>query len=400
MHLVIFTHPSFLGSQSMPKYARMLATGLQANRHTVEIWTAQKKFYNLPFPFKKWLGYLDQFIVFPIQIKKRLKGLPKDTLFVFSDHSLGPWIPAIAHRPHVIHCHDFLAQRSERKELSENNLRYSGKIYQRWIRSGYKKGLNFISISRNTQNDLHRFLNFTPRISEVVYNGLNQNFRPGNCQKAREVLSRKWGIDLNQGIILHVGGNQFYKNRIGVIKIYDAWRKFTGNNLPLLMVGPEPNKSLRTITNLIESWKDIHFRSNITDEELRITYRAASVLIFPSLEEGFGWPVAEAMASGCPVITTRKAPMTEVGKDHCFYISRMPAENQSQEKWACESANVLEKVLTLAETQRKKLVAAGLENVKRFNTEKSIKEIEAIYKRILKNFYYENFTSDSINGSY
>lgn len=383
----------------MPKYAKMLAEGLKARGHTVEIWTAKEFFRQFNIPFRKYLGYLDQFVVFPFQVKRRLNRLPGDTIFVFSDHGLGPWVPLVANRPHVIHCHDFLAQRSEKKELEENKLHILGRIYQRWIRNGYKKGENFISISNSTQQDLHRFLNFSPKVSEVVYNGFNQKFKPGNDKKAREVLTRKWNIDLTNGFILHVGGNQFYKNRKGVVQIYEIWRKNTKNNLPLLMIGPEPNKELIETKNFAHCCANIHLRSNIPDEQLRITYRAATVLLFPSLEEGFGWPIAEAMASGCPVITTSKPPMTEIGKENCFYISRMPIEIQSQKKWAAEGAGVLDKVLNLSESEREKIINSGIENAKRFSTKRSIDHIEAIYKRVLKNSVYENITGNSLHES-
>jgi hypothetical protein len=72
--------------------------------------------------------------------------------------------------------------------------------------------------------DLHKFLNKEPEISEVVYNGLNNDFTPLPETKARQFLSKIINHNLNKGYILHVGGNQWYKNRSGVIKIYDAWR--------------------------------------------------------------------------------------------------------------------------------------------------------------------------------
>jgi len=66
MHIVIFTHPPFLGSQSMPRFANMLCRGMQKRGHEVEIWTAKTKFYDwqVPVGLKKWMGYIDQYIVF------------------------------------------------------------------------------------------------------------------------------------------------------------------------------------------------------------------------------------------------------------------------------------------------------------------------------------------------
>lgn len=380
----------------MPRYARMLVNGMQERNHSVEIWTAGKLFYRLPIPRKKWLAYIDQFIVFPLKLKKRLRKCSNDTLFVFTDHALGPWVPNVAHRPHIIHCHDFLAQRSEQEELEENTLRFSGKLYQRWIRNGYKKGQNFISISHQTREDLHRFLQPAPRISEVVYNGLNQDFRPGDANLARQNLEKKYKVNLGEGFVLHVGGNQFYKNRMGVIRIYNAWRKMNGKTLPLIMIGARPSEDLISLKKESDFSSEIHFLTEVSDEDIKLAYQAASVLLFPSLEEGFGWPIAEAMASGCLVITTKKAPMTEVGKNSCFYIPRMPGIPEKQEAWAKKSAAVLNQVINLSRKKRNEMIESSLENAKRFNTQKSIEKIEAVYKKILKVTSNENFTCNSL----
>src|SRR5690348_5527580 len=97
MHLVLFSHPSFLHSQSMPRFTNMLQKGMQERGHTVEIWAPQPHFYQLKVPtsLKKWLGYIDQYILFPKQVKRRLKECPAETLFVFADQALGPWIPLV-----------------------------------------------------------------------------------------------------------------------------------------------------------------------------------------------------------------------------------------------------------------------------------------------------------------
>ena len=63
-----------------------------------------------------------------------------------------------------------------------------------------------------------------PTISKVIYNGLNKKFEAINEIIAREIINHVTGVNLSSGYILHVGGNQWYKNRVGVVKIYDAWR--------------------------------------------------------------------------------------------------------------------------------------------------------------------------------
>ncbi|NDP22501.1 MAG: glycosyltransferase family 4 protein [Paludibacter sp.] len=386
MHIIIFTHPTFINSQSMPRYAHMLEAGMKKRGNTVELWSASPLFFKLPFPavMKKWLGYIDQFVVFPLQLKRKLKKCDENNLFVFSDHALGPWVPLVADRKHVIHCHDFLAQQSALGEIKENKVSFSGRMYQMYIRWGYRKGKNFISISKKTQADLHHLLGSIPAFSEVVYNGLNQQFSASDPEAVRQTLQKEFCMDVSNGYILHVGGNQFYKNRKGVLKIYTAWRNINKIGLPLLMIGEEPTEELKQlkINSLFDT--DIYFHTTVNDAILQLAYQGATLLLFPSLAEGFGWPIAEAMASGCPVITTNEAPMTEVGGNAAYYISKRPTDNIVLEKWATDSAIVVNKLVELSKNERQKLIDLSIENAKRFDTKKALDQMEEIYKTVLE----------------
>ena len=386
MNLVIFTHPKFVKSQSMPRFAKMLTEGMTALGHDVEVWSPEAFFFRLPFPqsLKKWLGYLDQYILFPIQVKKKIKNRDIDTLYVFADQALGPWIPLVADKPHVVHCHDFLAQRSALGEISENLTEWTGRIYQNFIRRGFKKADNFISVSKNTRKDLHRFLDKTPKLSKVVYNGLNGAFKLAEMSSSRKALSEKINVPLQMGYILHVGGNQWYKNRVGVIEIYEKWRLNNEPEIPLLLIGAAPNSILRERYERAVYKKDIYFLYEIDDEYVKYAYSGASLFLFPSLAEGFGWPIAEAMASAVPVITTGEAPMTEVAEDSGVYIPVKPHNEEDIDKWAEKSAEIVKQVFTFSASDRNQLVKRGLENIKRFDSEKSLKEIEKIYLEILE----------------
>ncbi|MCP9199577.1 glycosyltransferase family 4 protein [Gramella sp. GC03-9] len=385
MHIVIFVHPGFQKSQSMPRYANLLIEGMRNRKHEVEVWTAKSYFYKLPSPafIKKWLGYLDQFVIFPIQVKLKLLRKDFNTLFVFTDQALGPWMPLVSKRPFVVHCHDFLAQRSALDQIHENRVKLSGKIYQRLIRKGYRKAKYFISISMKTRDDLHLFLgNKNPEISRVVYNGLNQDFKPGNTEIVRQNLSKRFNLDLNQGFILHVGGNQFYKNRKGVLKIYDTWSDYSARELPLLMIGSEPDMELLALREKSSYRSSIHFLTNVSDENLRLAYQGASVFLYPSIAEGFGWPIAEAMASGCPVITTGEPPMNEVGGEFGIYIPKMPQNEEDMESWVRYSANVLNEFIELEPVEKNKLKRSGIQHARRFDRELALEKIEQVYKEV------------------
>ena len=387
MKLVFFTHPSFLTSQSMPRFAKMLSEGMKEKGHDVETLSPKPLFYNIPFKssLKKWLGYIDQYLIFPFQVKQRLKAYPADTLYIFVDQALGPWIPLLADKNHVVHCHDFLAQRSALGEIPENSTKWFGRKYQEYIRNGYKAGRNFISVSKNTQTELHRFLGFTPNLSKVVYNGLDKSFSPKDKHTVRASLKLVCGINLSNGYILHVGGNQWYKNRIGVIKIYEAYRSVYKNSIPLLLIGAKPSNQLNAAIEKSAFKSDIHVLTGQSDEFVKSAYAGASLFVFPSLAEGFGWPISEAMASGCPVITTNEAPMTEVAGNAAFLIPVMPKDNDQVNKWAIEAADVVNKALTLDDEEYKLVLSNGYQNVSKFDKNVSLQAIENIYMEIISN---------------
>lgn len=388
MKLVFLTHPPFLKMASMMRYAAWLADGMRQRGHEVHTWAPEPYFYKLPVParFRKWMGYIDQYLVFPRQLSRRIARQPNDTLYVFADHALGPWVPSVVPQPNVVHCHDFLAQDSALGLIPQNPVSATGRIYQRYIRQGFRQADAFIAISQKTRDDLLIVIGSNGNC-EVVYNGVNPRFRPSTDVAADRVsLGQTLGIDLSRGYVLHVGVNTWYKNRRGVLVAYDAWRRSTGAQaaaLPLLMVGPQPpaplpncaSRCLRRATFILTA---------VSDEVLVSLYGAATVFLFPSIAEGFGWPIAEAMASGCPVITTGIPPMTEVAGDAGFFILPDAGEQATVDSpWAAQAAAKLAEVIGLSDAEREAVAARGLEQVKHFDSTQALDRIEKIYERLL-----------------
>jgi glycosyltransferase involved in cell wall biosynthesis len=399
MNIVFFSHPAFLGSESMPRFSRMLMDGMRKRGWNVALLQPEAILSRIPAPplIRKWLGYFDQYIIFPMLVKKKVKRCATDTLFVFTDHALGPWVPLASHRPHVIHCHDFLAQKSAKGLIKEHPTALLGRCYQWYIRRGYTKGLHFISVSKKTQEDLHTFLSREPHHSAVVYNGMNRPLRPHDPAVARVVLGKYTGLDLSDGYVLHVGGNQWYKNRAGVIDIYDAWRSSSEVSLPLMMVGKPPDKELRRRYEASPFRADIHMVTDLPDELIPLIYSGAALLLFPSLAEGFGWPVAEAMACGCPVVTTDTRPMTEVAGGTAFLIRTTKGSIGFTPTSINDGAQLIRTVLELRPHEREKVVAAGLANAKRFDTDHSLDQINKVYKSVLSSYTSKIEIKDEID---
>ena len=149
MKIIFLNHHEDFQSFSMVRYATFLSEGMRRRGHNTEIW-APKPFLtdnNLPESLKKWLRYLDSFVLFPIRFKIQGRKLPKNTLYVLIDQALGMWMPFLRNKKHVVHCHDFIALKSALGQIKENPTSGSGKIYQSLILKGFSRADNFICIS-------------------------------------------------------------------------------------------------------------------------------------------------------------------------------------------------------------------------------------------------------------
>jgi glycosyltransferase involved in cell wall biosynthesis len=386
MRLVLLVHPPSFHTESLPRFAEMIMRGMMERGHKVETWTSQRILGRLPLRsafIRKWLGYVDQFLIYPKKLRRLVNQQPGDTLFVLTDQALGIWVPCLGRRPCVIHCHDFLALKAALGGFPENPTGWTGRQYQGLIQKGFSHGKAFISVSEKTREDLHRFLPRVPKISEVVHNPLNHPFRLMNLAE-RISLLKKTGVEISeQGFIVHVGGNQWYKNRMGVLEIYRDYATSCPKPSALWMIGDPPTDQLLNLAASIPGPKKVHFFTGLTNEQVNAAYSHARALLFPSLGEGFGWPIVEAMAAGCPVITTDIAPMTEVAGGAARLIPRMPANSAGREAWVKSAAATLNEVAGLDGSRRAEFLHQGISNAARFDTETALASYERIYSRAM-----------------
>lgn len=373
-----------MSSQSMPRFARMLQEAYLALGHRVQVWSPQARVYNwVPRGrLTKWAGYIDQYLVFPLWVRKQLKQQPADTLYVLCDQALGPWVPLVKDRPHVVHVHDLLALRSALGDVPENPTSRTGRIYQRYIRHGFQQARHFISISKKTRDDLHYFGQVKPVTSEVVYNGLNYPFAPMPPHDAVQVLNRAGLPASAAGMLLHVSGGQWYKNLSGVIRLYAQYAKAEPNPLPLWCISPRPSPAVQQIVDDLPAQAKVLFFQGLDSQALVAAYSIARVFMVPSLAEGFGWPIIEAQACGCPVITTNSAPMNEIGGPATHYLPLLHKEDDVH-AWAAAGAGTLKNLLDLPAARRQQLVAQGHNHAAQFNADGAITSYLHIYQQVL-----------------
>jgi len=384
MNIVLFTHPNFLNSQSMPRFARMLEEAYLLRGHEVKVWSPQPVVYRLvpTGRLSKWAGYVDQYILFPLWVRMQLNKQSANTLYVFCDQALGPWVPLVKNKPHIVHVHDLLALRSALGDVPENPTSWSGRIYQRYIRQGFKQARHFISISNKTRDDLHHFGQALAPSSHVVYNGFNYPYSPMAKVDAMRVLNDANLPAHSNGMLLHLGGSQWYKNLAGVIRIYIEYVKAEKSPLPLWCISPNPNPQVQALLKQVPSNGKVLFFQGIDNDALQAAYSLARAFVFPSLAEGFGWPIIEAQACGCPVLTSDAAPMNEIGGDVCSYIPVLKRTDDAQ-RWARNASRTLIALLSINEAERAKLIARGLKHVQQFNVERAIDNYLECYQKAM-----------------
>jgi glycosyltransferase involved in cell wall biosynthesis len=391
MNIILFSHPAFMNSQSMPRFAKLLEQAYLSRGHNVQIWAPQPYFYKLipQGKLSKWARYIDQYLLFPFWVRAQLKHQHPNSLYVFCDQALGPWIPLVKDKPHVVHVHDLLALRSALGYIPENPTSWTGYLYQRYIRYGFKQAKHFISVSNKTRDDLLLFGQVNPITSEVVYNGLNYPYTPMLESDAIPLLIKANLITAPNGFLLHLGGSQWYKNLAGVMQIYTEYAKITKNALPLYCVSPKPNAAIEKLISIMPENAKVIFIQGIDSPTLNAAYSMAAAFIFPSLAEGFGWPIAEAQACGCPVLTTDAAPMNEVGSNVVTYIPLLKVKDDPI-IWASQAAEKLLTLINAPISERETMKKAGIENVAKFNASIAIEAYLAIYQQVNAKSQYQN----------
>ncbi|MEK7598582.1 MAG: glycosyltransferase family 1 protein [Patescibacteria group bacterium] len=219
-----------------------------------------------------------------------------------------------------------------------------------------------IAVSESTKKDI---LKFYPEISEskikVIYHGFDSALfsQERNIEKEEEIKKR---LKINAEYILYSGAIQPRKNLEILIEAFEIFKQKTDSPVKLVLAGGRA----WLWENIIKKAKNSQLRADIIMpgklqfDDLGHLMRGAEVFVFPSLYEGFGIPVLEALASRTPVIAADNSSLREVGGDAIVYFK----ENDPDEL-AMKIGNIL-----ADENLRKNLVGKGLEQIKKFSWEK------------------------------
>ena len=304
--------------RSMARYAELLYEELRKRGHTVRLTRPgpiATRFVGAGNPLFRWLAYLDKFVFFPPLL--RLRARHADVVHV-CDHSNSCYLRWTGKTPNVITAHDVLAIRSALGHFPQNPTRPSGVLLQRWILRGLASARRIICVSEKTRRDLEALLSPRPRM-EVVGNAVDRTFTPASAEEVATIRA-SLGLAPQEQYLLHVGNDNWYKNRSGVLRIMSELRKHPQfRNTRLVMAGRALPPDLREAAQALDG-AVVEFVA-LSDEQLRAVYTGALALLFPSLEEGFGWPILEAQACACPVITSNRSPMMDIAGNAAIFIN-------------------------------------------------------------------------------
>jgi glycosyltransferase involved in cell wall biosynthesis len=355
--------------QSMQRFSEMtsrelLELGIAAELTRPEAHFARLVPAQLVF-LRKWAGYIDKFIVFPRRLRK-LRGVE---LIHICDHSNAVYAKDFPNVPVVVTCHDLLAVRGALGEETDCPASWTGKILQRWILAALRRVSAVVCVSRATEADALRLLGTSenvPRIT-VIENGLNYKYRPLPKEKVKARLEKLSPLKLDRPFVLHVGSDLRRKNREGVLGIFARTKGHW--NAQLVFAGDRLSNDLWTQTRALGIADRIVEIVSADSELLEALYNQAHALLFPSRFEGFGWPIAEAQACGCPVLCRDAAPMSDV------------AGGAALLRDIADEDGFAEDLLRLRDpATREKYRELGLQNATRFSAKRMAEQYLALYR--------------------
>jgi glycosyltransferase involved in cell wall biosynthesis len=247
-------------------------------------------------------------------------------------------------------------------------------IYGRFVAKELaRKQDQIIAVSGNTAEDIKTFFKIPPNRVTVIHNGLDHaRFHPGT--EDRRAAARRFG--LREPFFLYVARLEHPgKNHVRLIEAFDSFKSRTGSKYHLVFAGSDWHGAEVIHQRVKDSpfCEEIRTLGFVKDEELPPLYQSAHAMVYPSLYEGFGLPPLEAMACGCPAISSDRGSLGEVIGDAAL---RVDPENPES------IARALEQVAT-DESLHQRLRELGLARARIFSWQKSAAQTMEVYEKAL-----------------
>lgn len=249
-----------------------------------------------------------------------------------------------------------------------------GEVRWQMQRLALKKANRIITDSKCSKDDAIKLAGVRQDLIDVVYLAAGEQFRVIKSSESK-LLSLRKKYNLPEKFALYVGDVTWNKN---LPRLLDAIKT---TNISLVMIGKNLvnenydrnnpwNHDLNRVNDLAKDDKRIIRLGFVESDDLVSIYNAATVFVMPSLYEGFGLPILEAQACGCPVVTTKEGSLKEVAFDSAYFVDGYNYES---------IARGIQKVFNSSDLQQD-LRSKGFENVKKYSWEKTAEETIQAYK--------------------
>jgi glycosyltransferase involved in cell wall biosynthesis len=190
---------------------------------------------------------------------------------------------------------------------------------QRMIRRSLQRGERIIAVSQNTKSDLIDYFGVGGRKIRVIYNGVEEEFR--RRLPADEVRRRVATLGIQPPYLLFVGNPKPHKNLENVVRAYALAQALYDFDQPLVCVGDRQGDfKIRQIAEQLGVGGKVRLVGHVEQAMLPAIYQGATLFLYPTLYEGFGQPVIEAMASGVPVITSNGSALREIATSYAELV--------------------------------------------------------------------------------
>lgn len=237
-----------------------------------------------------------------------------------------------------------------------------------------------ITDSISSRKDISEVLSYSPEAIDVVPLAPRPVLQRISDRKRLSDVKKKYL--LSNKFVLYVGDVNWNKNILGLLNSYSVSNKFRDDNYQLVLVGKAFTDSelvevieIQKLIDKLKLTKLVKMVGYVSDDDLACLYSMAQLFVYPSFVEGFGFPILEAMACGCPVVTSNVASCREIAGPSTL-VNPYDAHDISRG---------MQSVINLTPTKKSELIQKGFEWVSKFTWEKTAKETVAAYNRVLSN---------------
>ena len=201
------------------------------------------------------------------------------------------------------------------------------RLYARlMIRRSLDRADRIITVSYNSKRDLTDYFHVPSRRIEVIYNGVSPLFRHDVSAEQREQVARKYRLPAPY--LLFLGGEKPHKNVQNVLRAFAQARRKRELPHALVLAGPMPKNRARldALISALDIQASVVETGVVEEQDLPGLYAGADAFLYPTLYEGFGLPVVEAMACGTPVLTSATSALQEIAGGYAYLVDPMDVD--------------------------------------------------------------------------